>query len=68
MLLPLTARFFVKKWPPARKLSAYAAIHFVVGGVVLGLGLVLFGRDGKMLTYLALVVMGATSQWLMSRR
>jgi len=68
LLLPLTARFFVKKWPSARKLSAYAAIHFIVGSVVLGLGLVLFGRDGKMLTYLALVVMGATSQWLMSRR
>ena len=39
------------------------AINFVVGVAVLAAGLVLFGRDGKMLTYLALTVATAFSQW-----
>jgi hypothetical protein len=34
---------------------------------VLALGLVLLGQDGKMLTYLALVVTAATGQWFMRR-
>jgi len=36
--------------------------------LVLIAGLVLFGRDGKMLTYLGLVVMAATTQWWLHRR
>jgi hypothetical protein len=39
-----------------------------VGTLVLLVGLVVFGRDGKMLTYLALVVAVATVQWIMQRR
>lgn len=40
------------------------AINFGVGLGVLVAGLVLLGRDGKMLTYVMLVVAMATSQWL----
>jgi len=40
------------------------AINFLVGAGVLVAGLVLLGRDGKMLTYLALVLAMAVSQWL----
>lgn len=43
------------------------AILFVVGVAVLLAGLVLWGRDGKMLTYAALVVACATCQWVLVR-
>jgi hypothetical protein len=68
LLLPLLSRIFIRNKPVVRAISAQVAINFVVCSVVLGAGLVVFGRDGKMLTYLALVVLGATSQWFMSRR
>ena len=60
MLLP-------RLWPRARKgrwsLKSEAA-WLVVGGVlVLLAGLVVFGRDGKMLTYTALVVVMGTLAW-----
>ena len=45
-------------------LWAQLAINFIVGVGVLAAGLVLLGRDGKMLTYLALMLAMATSQWL----
>jgi hypothetical protein len=67
LLMPLASRLLMKKWCVARTLSSQVAIHFVVGSLVLGAGLVVFGRDGKMLTYLALVVLGATCQWWMQR-
>ncbi|CAN7245338.1 hypothetical protein LJR074_001000 [Acidovorax sp. LjRoot74] len=43
------------------------AVVFVVGLVVLAAGLALWGRDGKMLTYAALVVAMATCQWCLLR-
>jgi hypothetical protein len=39
------------------------ALNFAIGVGVLLAGLVLLGRDGKMLTYLLLVLGTATSQW-----
>ena len=42
---------------------AQLAINFVVGVMVLAAGLALLGRDGKMLTYLLLVLAMAASQW-----
>lgn len=44
------------------------AVNAGIGVAVLLGGLLLFGRDGKMATYAALVLAAATSQWLMSRR
>ena len=44
-----------------------AAIIFIVNMFVLIAGLVLFGNDGKMATYAALVLAAATCQWVMSR-
>ena len=38
-----------------------------IWGAVLAAGLVLWGRDGKMLTYAALVVACATCQWVLVR-
>ena len=46
-------------------LWAQLAINFIVGVGVLAAGLVLLGRDGKMLTYVALILATATSQWLL---
>jgi hypothetical protein len=43
------------------------AINFAVGCVVLVTGLVVLGRDGKMLTYAALVLACASCQWVLVR-
>jgi hypothetical protein len=69
-LLVLSSRllsgFFMSKRPLAHNWRAQIAINFVVGLVVLAAGMVLLGRDGKMLTYVALVIATATSQfWLL---
>ena len=42
-------------------------ILFGVGVAVLVAGLVVLGRDGKMLTYAALVLACATCQWFLVR-
>jgi len=63
LLLPLLGRIFMKKRPVALMLPAQAALLFVVGSGVLLAGLVVFGRDGKMLTYLALLLSMATTLW-----
>lgn len=43
------------------------ALNSIAGIAVLALGLWVFGRDGKMATYVALVLVVATTQWLTSR-
>ena len=67
VLLVLSSRllsgFFMSKMPLVLNWRTQIAINFVVGVVVLAAGLVLLGRDGKMLTYVALVIATATSQW-----
>lgn len=67
LLLPLSAQFFIKKQAPALAWWAQAAINFVVGVAVLLVGLWLWSRDGKMVTYALLVLALASSQWLLSR-
>lgn len=42
-------------------------VQAAVGTAVLLAGLWVFGRDGKMLTYAALVLASATCQWLLQR-
>lgn len=67
VLVTLTARIFIRKVPVAPVLWAQVAINFIVGVVVLGLGLLFFGNDGKMVSYAGLVLLCATSQWAMLR-
>jgi hypothetical protein len=43
------------------------AINFLAGLAALGAGLWYYGRDGKMATYAALVLVVATAQWLAGR-
>src|SRR6218665_6584 len=44
-----------------------AGVIFIVGVATLLAGLMLWGRDGKMLTYAALVLACASCQWLLLR-
>ena len=70
-LLPLAARFVTRVSGQKRTTSltwlTQVAIHSIVGLVVLAVGLWFFGRDGKMATYAALVLVMASNQWLMAR-
>ena len=65
--LALTSRILGKNSTPRLALPAQVAINFVAGCAVLVAGLVVLGRDGKMLTYAALVLGCATCQWVLVR-
>ena len=59
----LFSGFFTSNKAVSHSGWAQAAINFAVGSAVLVAGLVLLGRDGKMLTYVFLVLGMAASQW-----
>ena len=65
MLLTFFSRvgglFFRSKRRLAHSFVASIATIFIVNSVVLAAGLVLFGRDGKMATYAAMVVSAAVT-------
>ena len=71
LLLVLLARlffgFFKSKRPITQVWRAQVAIIFIVGVGILVAGLIVFGRDGKMLTYAALVLGAALCQWVLMR-
>jgi len=67
-LLALGAPIFMGNRATGRAFVAQAAINSVAGVLALGVGLWFFGRDGKMLSYAALVVAAATSQWFNTKR
>jgi hypothetical protein len=64
--LAALSRFFKQNRPIAGSFIARSAILFIVCVGVLVAGLLITGRDGKMLTYLAMVVAAATTQWFLS--
>lgn len=66
-LLVLGGRFIRSKGALAISWRAQLAINFVVGCVALVTGLVVLGRDGKMLTYAVLVLACASCQWVLVR-
>lgn len=66
-LVLLGSRFLLKKVAPSPAKWTQFAINSVIGAAVLVGGLVLFGRDGKMATYAALVLAQGTTQWLLAR-
>jgi hypothetical protein len=67
LLLPWLDRLLTGKRASVYSRTAQFGLIFMAGLVVLALGLVLGGQDGKMLTYLALVATAATGQWLMRK-
>jgi hypothetical protein len=66
--LAYLAPLFMKNKAVGRTRHSQAAINSVVGTLALLAGLVFFGRDGKMLSYAALVLATASSQWWAMRR
>lgn len=66
-LLVLWGALITRKVPQVLALWVQFAINLIVLCAVLALGLVLLGRDGRMATYAALVLVGATGQWIMLR-
>ena len=67
LLLVPGSRFVVQNSASALSWWAQLTIVFVVGCAVLLAGLWWLGRDGKVLTYAALVLATATCQWLLRR-
>ncbi len=59
-------RFLKQNKPIALGFAGLVAINFIVCCAVLVAGLVLTGRDGKMLTYLAMVLASAAVQMVVS--
>lgn len=65
LLMPLAARWALPRAPAARY-RVQAAVVFAAGLAALAVGLVVFGRDGKMASYAGLVLATATAQWLLA--
>lgn len=71
LLLVLLSRLNYGLFKPSQPLAqtwwAQIAIIFIVGVAILTAGLLVFGRDGKMMTYAALVLGAAVCQWILVR-
>ena len=67
LVLVLCGRWVVARGPSAMPVWRQWLVVFVVGLLALAAGLAVAGRDGKMLTYAALVVACATCQWVLVR-
>ena len=60
--LALLSHVIWRKTPSSHSLRAQAAINFVVCLAILVIGLLVAGRDGRIVTYAALVLACAASQ------
>ncbi len=67
LLSRVFSRFLVSKKAFNQSIWAQAAIIFIVNVLVLAAGLVIFGNDGKMATYAAMVLASAVCQWVLFR-
>jgi hypothetical protein len=67
LLVALAAPLVLPRNPARPSWWFMAGLNFVAGAAVLAGGLWLFGRDGKMATYVALVIAVGTCQWLVGR-
>lgn len=66
VVLSLGARLVWRKRAHLLPWYHMASVNALLGVLVLVIGLVLTGQDGRMGTYAALVVVLGTCQWLMS--
>ena len=63
----LFSPIFMRKQALAGGLIRSAAINFGISSLILIVGLLFFGRDGKMSTYAAMALFCASSQWVLQR-
>lgn len=67
-VLAVLTPVFARKRASARTVIAQTAINSIAGVAMLVAGLLVFGNDGKMATYGALVLATGTAQWWGLRR
>jgi hypothetical protein len=65
IFMPLAGRWVMG--PARASLGLRMGVHVLSGLAVLVAGLWLHGQDGKMSTYIALLLVAATAEWLMQR-
>jgi len=65
LFMPLAGRWVIGSRGPG--LGRRVTVHVVSGVLVLAAGLWLQGQDGKMSTYMALVLVTASAEWWMQR-
>jgi hypothetical protein len=65
LLVVLGSGFSKQNRPLVGKKSQQFAINFIVNTSILIIGLLLTGRDGKMITYLAMIAASGTTQWIL---
>ncbi|MDA7416709.1 hypothetical protein PGB34_10065 [Xenophilus arseniciresistens] len=65
--LSAAARWLIRRTPGQMAWWKQWVVLSAAGALVLLLGLILLGRDGRMGSYAALVVVCATVQWLLLR-
>jgi hypothetical protein len=63
MLLTAASRLLIRRSSRSVAFWHQCAFNFVAGSIALAVALVLFGRDGKMLAYAALILATASSEW-----
>ena len=68
IFMPVFARLTAGGKASNCSFSLQSGVNFVACVAVLMAGLWLGGRDGKMLTYAAMVLVCASAQWAMRRR
>ena len=67
VLVSLAGRVLLPRNNQPKRWWLPVSLNFLAGAAALVGGLVLFGRDGKMLTYAAMLVAIASAQWLGGR-
>jgi hypothetical protein len=67
LLVAAVAPMVMKRARPHHSWLTQGAINSGAGVLALLVGLALFGRDGKMATYTAMVLACASSQWLTAK-
>ena len=65
MVMPLSTRWTRMGRAAAARLTTQMLLHAALNLLVLAAGLWIFGRDGKMLAYLGMVIVCATTHWLL---